>query len=68
MMVYLVQYHDEHGGLQTQSVHIDAEAARDSVPVHMSKWGLLSDALFSIEAWDTKTGCYIGDVNIILKR
>lgn len=65
MKVYLVQYHDEDGGLQLQAVCDSPEAAQSAAHEKSANWGrYVGIQDFSIEIWDTETGCYVGDLKI----
>lgn len=68
MRLYLLQYHDEHGGLDLQSIRETPEAAQKDFPEHAKKRGVgVKEATryFSIEIWDTDTG-YVEDLQIKL--
>lgn len=70
MKVYLLQYHDGCDGLQVQSVSGTPEAAQNSFLEKAEAWGFtpkVANQHFSIEIWDTETGCYVDDLKIELK-
>ncbi|QHB42537.1 hypothetical protein [Dickeya phage Ds25CZ] len=71
MKVYLLQYHDGYDGLQVQSVSGTPEAAQNSFLENAEAWGGVTPKVatqyFSVEIWDTETGCYVDDLKIELR-
>lgn len=69
MRAYLVHYHDENGDLQLQAVCGSPEAAQTTVHEKAASWGWAVGVKdFSIEIWDTETGCYVDDLQIEPKK